>query len=109
MLATLLASAALAVAPFPETIPVPAGSRPEGIATGRGRRFYVGSRARRLGRTAATARTGEGAILGRRASAGSAGVRAQARAAGSSTSRAGRPARHTSTTRAPALTSTSSS
>ncbi len=43
MLATLLASAALLAAPFPETIPVPAGSDPEGIAT-KGKTFYVGSR-----------------------------------------------------------------
>jgi DNA-binding beta-propeller fold protein YncE len=43
MLATLLASAALLAAPFPETIAVPAGSDPEGIAT-KGRTFYVGSR-----------------------------------------------------------------
>jgi hypothetical protein len=44
MLATLLASAALFAAPFPETIPVPAGSDPEGIATGKGTTFHVGSR-----------------------------------------------------------------
>ncbi len=46
MLATLLASAVLAAAPFPETIPVPVGSSPEGIATGKGTTFYVGSRDR---------------------------------------------------------------
>ena len=44
MLATLIASALLAAAPFPETIPVPVGSNPEGIATGTGATFYVGSR-----------------------------------------------------------------
>jgi hypothetical protein len=44
MLATLLAATALAAAPFPETIDVPSGSRPEGIATGNGNTFYVGSR-----------------------------------------------------------------
>jgi hypothetical protein len=43
MLATLLATVALA-APFPETIPVPPGSQPEGIATGKGNTFYAGSR-----------------------------------------------------------------
>ena len=43
MLATLLATVALA-APFPQTIPVPPGSQPEGIATGKGNTFYVGSR-----------------------------------------------------------------
>ena len=44
MLATLLAASALAAAPFPEVIDVPAGSRPEGIASGKGNTFYVGSR-----------------------------------------------------------------
>jgi hypothetical protein len=43
MLATLLAAVALA-APFPQTIPVPPGSQPEGIATGKGNTFYAGSR-----------------------------------------------------------------
>ena len=42
--ATLLASAALAAAPFPETIPVPAGSQPEGVAAGKGTTLYAGSR-----------------------------------------------------------------
>jgi hypothetical protein len=44
MLATLLAASALAAAPFPEKIDVPTGSRPEGIASGNGNTFYVGSR-----------------------------------------------------------------
>ena len=44
MLATLLAATALMAAPFPDTIPVPAGSDPEGIATGIGSTFYVSSR-----------------------------------------------------------------
>ena len=45
MLATLLASAALLAGPaFPDTIPVPAGSDPEGIATGIGSTFYASSR-----------------------------------------------------------------
>ena len=42
--ATLLAATALAAAPFPETIPVPPGSLPEGIGSGTGNTFYVGSR-----------------------------------------------------------------
>jgi sugar lactone lactonase YvrE len=42
--ATLLAASALAAAPFPETIPVPPGSLPEGIASGKGNTFYAGSR-----------------------------------------------------------------
>jgi hypothetical protein len=42
--ATLLAATALAAAPFPETIPVPPGSLPEGIASGKGNTFYAGSR-----------------------------------------------------------------
>lgn len=62
MLATLLASAALLAAPFPETIPVPAGSNPEGIATGKGTTFYVGSRANGSVYSGSL-RTGEGSIL----------------------------------------------
>jgi DNA-binding beta-propeller fold protein YncE len=60
--ATLLASAALAAAPFPETFPVPPGSQPEGIASGNGTTLYAGSRADgSVYRT--DARTGEGHIL----------------------------------------------
>jgi DNA-binding beta-propeller fold protein YncE len=61
--ATLLASAALAAAPpFPETFPVPTGSMPEGIASGKGTTLYVGSRAD--GSVfQADARTGRGAVL----------------------------------------------
>jgi sugar lactone lactonase YvrE len=60
--ATLLASAALAAAPFPETIPVPAGSQPEGVAAGKGTTLYAGSR---LDGSIyrADARTGEGAVV----------------------------------------------
>ncbi len=60
--ATLLASAALAAAPFPETFPVPPGSQPEGIASGKGTTLYVGSR---LDGSVyrANARTGTGEIL----------------------------------------------
>ena len=62
MLATLLASAALLAAPFPEKIPVPAGSDPEGIATGKGTTFFVG--AREDGSVySGSLRTGKGAIL----------------------------------------------
>jgi sugar lactone lactonase YvrE len=62
MLATLLASAALLAAPFPQTIPVPAGSDPEGIATGKGTTFYASSR--QDGSVySGSLRTGEGAIL----------------------------------------------
>jgi hypothetical protein len=60
--ATLLASAALAAAPFPETFPVPAGSQPEGIASGKGTTLYAGSRADGSVYRA-DARTGEGAVL----------------------------------------------
>jgi sugar lactone lactonase YvrE len=46
---TILLFAALASAvaakPFPETIPLPGGWQPEGIATGKGNSFYAGSRA----------------------------------------------------------------
>ena len=60
--ATLLASAALAAAPFPETIPVPAGSQPEGVASGKGTTLYAGSR---LDGSVyrADARTGKGVVL----------------------------------------------
>jgi sugar lactone lactonase YvrE len=61
MLATLLAAAALAAAPFPETIPVPTGSNPEGIAA-KGSTFYVGSRANGSVYSGSL-RSGEGAIL----------------------------------------------
>jgi sugar lactone lactonase YvrE len=62
MLATLLAVSALAAAPFPQTIPVPPGSLPEGIATGNGNTFYVGSRAD--GSVyGGSLRTGEGRIV----------------------------------------------
>jgi outer membrane protein assembly factor BamB len=61
--ATLLASAALAAAPpFPETFPVPTGSMPEGIASGKGTTLYVGSRADGSVYRA-DARTGRGAVL----------------------------------------------
>jgi hypothetical protein len=62
MLATLVASAVLAAAPFPETIPVPVGSSPEGIATGKGTTFYVGSRANGSVYSGSL-RTGAGAVL----------------------------------------------
>lgn len=61
--ATVLASAALfAAPPFPETFPVPAGSQPEGIASGNGTTLYVGSRADGSVYRA-DARTGKGAVL----------------------------------------------
>jgi sugar lactone lactonase YvrE len=60
--ATLLASAALAAAPFPETFPVPPGSQPEGIASGSDTTLYVGSRADGSVYRA-DARTGDGAVL----------------------------------------------
>jgi sugar lactone lactonase YvrE len=41
--ATLAAPVALAKAPFPETIALPNGWQPEGIAIGEGKTFYVGS------------------------------------------------------------------
>ena len=81
MLATLLASAALAAAPFPETIPVPPASQPEGIATGKGTTFYVGSRAGRLGLQRRPAhRHGRGAGPGR-AGRGAYGLKARGRQA----------------------------
>jgi sugar lactone lactonase YvrE len=60
--ATLIASAALAAAPFPQTFPVPPGSQPEGIASGKGTTLYVGSRANGSVYRA-DARTGRGAVL----------------------------------------------
>jgi sugar lactone lactonase YvrE len=41
----MLAAPASAAEPFPETIPLPDGWQPEGIATGRDNSFYSGSRA----------------------------------------------------------------
>lgn len=41
--AALVAPAALAKGSFPDTIPLPNGFQPEGIATGRGDTFYIGS------------------------------------------------------------------
>ena len=43
--AALLAPTALASSNFPETIPLPNGWLPEGIAIGTGTSFYAGSRA----------------------------------------------------------------
>jgi hypothetical protein len=62
MLATLLASAALAAAPFPQTIPLPAGWSPEGLATGNGTTFYAGSRVNGAVYRG-DLRTGKGAVL----------------------------------------------
>jgi len=74
--ATLLASAALAAAPFPETFPVPAGSQPEGIASGKGTTLYAGSR---LDGSVyrADARTGKGTVVvpGRRGERGAYGLK----------------------------------
>src|SRR4029453_5351694 len=42
-LACLAVPAALAKGSFPETIPLPNGFQPEGIAIGKGTTFYVGS------------------------------------------------------------------
>jgi len=44
MLASLLLTGALLAAPFPQTIPVPPGSQPEGIAAGNGATGYTSSR-----------------------------------------------------------------
>jgi sugar lactone lactonase YvrE len=61
--ATLLTTAALLTGgSFPETFPVPAGSQPEGIASGKGTTLYVGSRANGSVYRA-DARTGRGAVL----------------------------------------------
>jgi sugar lactone lactonase YvrE len=43
LITVLAAPAALAQAPFPDTIPLPNGWQPEGIAVGNGSTFYVGS------------------------------------------------------------------
>ena len=62
MLASLLLTGALLAAPFPQTIPVPPGSQPEGIAAGTGAIGYASSRANgsvyRF-----NARTGKGSVL----------------------------------------------
>src|SRR5690242_3025925 len=60
--AALLAPAALAKTNFPETIPLPNGWQPEGIAIGTGTSFYAGSRA--TGAVyAGDLRTGTGKVL----------------------------------------------
>ncbi len=62
MLASLLLTGALLAAPFPQTIPVPPGSQPEGIAAGTGAIGYASSRANgsvyRF-----NVRTGKGSVL----------------------------------------------
>lgn len=62
VLALLGAATPAAAAPFPDTIPVPAGSYPEGIAVGRGTDVYVSS-LYGGGVYAADLRTGEGAVV----------------------------------------------
>ena len=60
--AALLAPAALAKSTFPDTIPLPNGWQPEGIAIGTGTSFYAGSRA--TGAVyAGDLRTGAGKVL----------------------------------------------
>ena len=89
---------------FPETIPVPPGSQPEGIASGKGTTLYVGSRVERLGLPRRRAhRRGRGARARPGRARGATGSSARA---ASSTSPAARPASATSTTPAPARTST---
>ena len=79
MLATLLASAALAAAPFPQTIPLPVAFEPEGIATGKGTTFYAGSRADGSVYSG-DLRTGDGAVLvPPQAGRGAYGLKARAR------------------------------
>ena len=56
------ASASGSGAVFPEVIPLPTGFQPEGIVTGRGREFFVGSRASGAVYRG-NLRTGEGEIL----------------------------------------------
>jgi hypothetical protein len=43
IVAALVGSTAFAKTSFPETIPLPNGWQPEGIAVGNGTTFYVGS------------------------------------------------------------------
>ena len=64
VLALMLTNTALAASPevFPKIIPLPNGFRPEGIASGRGTDFYVGSLADGA-IYRGDLRTGEGAIL----------------------------------------------
>lgn len=62
MLASLLLTGALLAAPFPQTIPVPPGSQPEGVAAGRGATGYTSSRLNGAVYRF-NARTGNGGVL----------------------------------------------
>ena len=62
MLATLLLSGALLAAQFPQTVPLPGGWQPEGIAAGTGTTGYSGSRANG-GVYRFDVRTGRGRVL----------------------------------------------
>jgi streptogramin lyase len=75
---TILLFAALAATasarPFPETIPLPNGWQPEGIATGKGNSFYAGSRA--TGSIyRGDLRTGEGSVLVQREGSAALGMK----------------------------------
>lgn len=62
LLSSLTVAPAVSAASFPETVPLPNGFAPEGIAVGRGHTFYTGSLAG-AGIWRGDLRTGEGATL----------------------------------------------
>ncbi|HET8756181.1 MAG TPA: hypothetical protein VFM58_09230 [Solirubrobacteraceae bacterium] len=62
MLLAVGLTATASARPYPETIPLPDGWQPEGIATGFGNQFFAGSRATG-GIFKGNLRTGEGAVL----------------------------------------------
>ena len=78
VLAAVLAAPA-AARPYPETIPLPNGWQPEGIATGFGNQFFSGSRADRRRSSAATCKTGKGKVLVQRTGGAATGLKVDRR------------------------------
>jgi hypothetical protein len=61
--------AVAAAKPYPETIPLPNGWQPEGIATGFGNDFFAGSRSATGGIFKGNLKTGRGSVLVQRGGA----------------------------------------
>ena len=58
-----IAAPVAAAKPYPETIPLPNGWQPEGIATGFGNDFFAGSRSPTGGIFKGNLKTGQGSVL----------------------------------------------